>query len=100
MQGEEFFCLSDVTQKKNITPKEEEIIKKYGSVWGCDICQTVCPENSFRETPIDFFKKDRVENLTRDTVEKQLSEGTFKSRAYAWRGEKVVLRNIDLTQKE
>ncbi len=92
-------CLSAVTQKKNITDEEAEIIKKHGSVWGCDMCQEVCPHNrSALETEIDFFKNDTISFLNDDVLDTMIKNDTFSERAFAWRGEKVVRRNIDIVK--
>ena len=86
-------CLSYITQKKGeLTEEEKKMIRESGCIWGCDICQNVCPLNKgaqktgiaeFRETAVS-----RAEDVT-----------SIEGRAFAWRGEKVIKRNIDL-QKE
>ncbi len=89
-------CISFINQKKNITEEESEIIKNSALVWGCDICQEVCPLNlKAEESEIPFFRQDLTVNLT----EKVLDTIDFKSRAYAWRGEKVIRRNIKLKEE-
>lgn len=89
-------CLSDITQKKIITEDEARIISSSPIKWGCDICQNVCPCNKdISETPIDFFKKDRVPYLTEEKI-LGMSEEDFKKRAYSWRGKNVIKRNLGL----
>ncbi|MBE6550929.1 MAG: epoxyqueuosine reductase [Ruminococcaceae bacterium] len=90
-------CLSAITQKKSISEEEEETIKKNGSVWGCDVCQEVCPHNrNALETEIDFFKNDTVSFLDDAILDDMLKTDAFSERAFAWRGERVVRRNIDI----
>lgn len=90
-------CLSYINQKKNITPDEEDVIRRHDFKWGCDICQDVCPMNaSAQETPIDFFKTNLAPCITEEMIDDMISNGTFKSRAYAWRGEKTIRRNLQL----
>ncbi len=83
-------CLSALTQKKQpLTQSEEEKILALGSVWGCDICQSVCPKNkgaALSDLPL-FVSGYR----DRYTIGEDI-----KGRAYAWRGEKVIRRNAEL----
>jgi len=92
-------CVSCINQKKKIDSDEEMIIRESGSAWGCDVCQEVCPMNRFEETPISFFRENRIERLDEKTLKSLLSSGEFKSRAFSWRGEEVLWRNLELTRK-
>ena len=102
LEGE---CLSEITQCKGVLPiQKAELMKKYGSVWGCDICQLVCPhtEKMLRSgitTEIDFFKEDRIEYLSTDVLA-DLEGERFKQRAFSWRGRKILQRNIELCKKD
>ncbi len=88
-------CLSALTQKKGELSKEEENeILALGSVWGCDICQTVCPHSkNVSLTPFEFFKTDITPFLSEKLLE-EMSDEDFSKRAYSWRGRKTVARNI------
>lgn len=95
-------CLSSLTQKKgNLTEEEKNIIKEYGSVWGCDICINACPhtkkaiDSGNIYTDIDFFKSDRTPYLTYDLI-KNMSDEEFNMRAYSWRKKETILRNLDI----
>lgn len=83
-------CLSYITQQKGeLTPEQEQLIKESGCVWGCDICQNVCPMNNRAVAePVEIFKKG-IETKAR-------TNGDISDRAYAWRGEKVIKRNIKI----
>lgn len=88
-------CLSEITQKKGaLTPEEEHLMKECGCVWGCDICQDVCPMNkNAAATEIEEFLASPVAFV---------SQGCdLEGRAYEWRGRKVIERNINifLTEK-
>ena len=98
-------CLSYLTQKKGaLSESESSAIKKYGSVWGCDICQSVCPYTKKAiasgkiYTDIEFFKVSRTPNLTREIIE-NMSDEEFLKRAYSWRKKETVLRNLDIIYK-
>ena len=41
-------CISYLTQKEKLTTKEEKLL--HGQLYGCDICQNVCPKNATHET--------------------------------------------------
>ena len=90
-------CLSALTQKKGeLTKDEEAYIRAYGSVWGCDICQTACPMNrNAAETPIGFFRENRIPVLTEEIL-CGMSKEEFRERAFSWRGKKPLLRNLSL----
>ena len=90
-------CISHISQKKGeLTSQELKIFSKTDLVWGCDVCQEVCPHNkSVKLTDIPGFYENRRPLVTKENF----SEG-FKERAYTWRGEAVILRNLDLKNKE
>lgn len=94
-------CLSDITQRKGeLTDNEKEYIKIGKSCFGCDACQRVCPFNSKLETnAFEGFLDNRILNLKSSDLE-DLSEKKFKEKfgnyAFAWRGKKVLLRNLEI----
>lgn len=83
-------CLSAITQKKGeLSEKEKALMKECGCVWGCDICQDVCPMNkNAAATTIEEFLSDPIPLLTENTDP--------VGRAYAWRGRKVIDRNLSV----
>ena len=92
-------CVSYLTQKKGeLTGKEQEIIKKSGYIWGCDICQNVCPYNyTAQRTNIPQFFKNLVFDIEIDENMSNSEFGRkFSNRAFAWRGKNVLKRNIEL----
>lgn len=83
-------CLSAITQKKaELSFDEEELIRKNGLVWGCDICQNVCPMNKNSETT-------KIKGFLETYRDEYIENEDIKNRAYAWRGEKVILRNLKI----
>lgn len=92
-------CLSYLSQKKKLEKNEEELVIKHRALWGCDICQSVCPLNAAaRTTPLEFFSSDRTPFLTEELLDSLIGSGVFEKRAFAWRGPDVVRRNLILTK--
>lgn len=103
--GEIGQCLSALTQKKGeLTPDEERYIKKYGSAWGCDMCQKLCPHTlrALKQqtiyTDVEFFKNDTIPYLTVETID-SMDDGEFAKRAYSWRKRETVRRNLEILEK-
>lgn len=87
-------CRSHITQKKGqLSDEEQQQIRSGGLVWGCDKCSDVCPMNPNLAiiTPIKEFLNSVVANVD-EVSAKQL----LKSRAFNYRGEKVIQRNIHI----
>jgi len=94
LRGESDYCLSELTQRKQVTDEELAIIRSHKLVWGCDDCQQICPHNKNVEiTPIKFFHRDLLEKIDAELIE-NMSKDEFSKRAYAWRGKKTLLRNL------
>ncbi len=93
-------CLSAITQKKGeLTREELALMLENNTVWGCDICQNVCPyterakKKDTLKTPISFFYEDVIDELTLDVLDK-MDEDAFSSRAFSWRGRETIRRNL------
>lgn len=98
-------CLSALTQKKGeLTEGETEAIRKYGSAWGCDRCQEVCPhtlraiKNETVYTDIEYFKQNTLPLLTRELLD-SMSDEEFAKRAYSWRKRETVQRNLEILEE-
>lgn len=93
-------CLSAVTQKKGeLSEDEKNYILENGYAWGCDICQISCPMNkNITETPIEYFKKERMAFLTSKQIE-DMNDDEFLTRAFSWRGKKTLVRNLKLFEE-
>lgn len=104
LNGESGDCLSAITQKKGeLTTDEQNLMLKYNTVWGCDICQDVCPHSRKVKksgtvyTDIDWFYKECAANPTSE----EINDAEFlESRAYAWRGKNTIARNIRLFEEK
>ena len=86
-------CISYLTQKKELeTEKEKTLINR--QIYGCDICQKVCPYN--KDTYIEeiydldtFYPNiEFILNMTNKEF-----ENIYKKTACGWRGKKVLQRN-------
>ena len=93
-------CLSELTQKKGaLTESERQSIAEYGIVWGCDICQEVCPHTKSAVscgsiyTDIPFFKDSVIPHLSSDLLN-NMDDEEFSKRAYSWRKRATVTRNL------
>lgn len=98
-------CLSALTQKKGeLTLPERETIQKYGSAWGCDLCQEVCPhtkkaiQSGSIFSPIPYFGENSISHLDLKNLN-EMSDGEFERRAYAWRGRETICRNLALLEE-
>lgn len=90
-------CLSFQTQTKGMMPLEYR--KKMGHIiYGCDICQMVCPYNKGK----DFHFHEEMEPIPEDVAPLlqpllSISNKEFKQRfgvmAGSWRGKKPIQRN-------
>lgn len=89
-------CRSHITQKKSeLTDWEIGQIQDGRLIWGCDICNDVCPMNQEAKvlTPVPEFLESAVAVL-----DAQIAERLLKTRAYNYRGKKTILRNIQLLE--
>lgn len=83
-------CLSEITQKKGeLSEDEKNLMRECGCVWGCDICQDICPMNkNAAVTTIEEFLLSPLAYVE--------SGCELDGRAYEWRGKKVIERNISI----
>ena len=97
LKGEGEDCLSAITQRKGeLSSEEADLMRKYNTAWGCDICQSACPYNREPKiTPIEFFHRERIAHLTRPLLD-AMDKSEFRRRAFAWRGRRTVERNLDI----
>ncbi len=88
-------CLSAITQKKGeLSEAEQAAVRQGGLVWGCDVCQTVCPMNRCaKPTDLPEFISDVHPNLTLADLE---NASWLSGRACGWRGRGPLERNLRL----
>lgn len=83
-------CISFLTQSKELSTEDYKLINK--QIYGCDICQKVCPYNKPTELceNIDEFYPKIDDILSMSNREFSLR---FKNTAAGWRGKKIIQRN-------
>lgn len=91
-------CISDLTQRTDsIPPAMRPLIGDW--VWGCDICQLVCPPTASAPMPDSAEWRPRDEDAERPPLVDllRLRSAAFKQRyattAMGWRGAAVLRRN-------
>jgi epoxyqueuosine reductase len=90
-------CISDLTQRRDPIPRAlRPLIGTW--VWGCDLCQEVCPPTARApQTATAFAPRDERTRAPRLGELLALRSGEFKRRyaptAMGWRGAAVLRRN-------
>jgi len=91
-------CIADLTQRKDAIPRElRALIGDW--LWGCDLCQDVCPPTMRAGAPqrAHFAPIDAQAAFPDLQALLQLRSGTFKRRfaktAMGWRGAAILRRN-------
>jgi epoxyqueuosine reductase len=97
-------CRSALTQKKGALREDESrLLATFPSLWGCDVCQEVCPYTAHARrrgtlyTKIPFFHQNTIATLSLDALD-EMDDESFSRRAYAWRGRDVIRRNLLVKQ--
>ena len=99
------YCKSYLTQKKGLlTPAEISILKKTNLIFGCDVCQDVCPHNQHVPvTPLPEFRENLLCRLEPEELP-SLSNKEFRqrygNRAFSWRGKQILQRNAEYIQED
>lgn len=80
-------CLSERLQSRN----NLDFQNIGNNVYGCDICQNVCPYNIFDKSPTLLYNNVSIENLL---FLKKKEFDLFKDRTFYWIGYRSFIRNI------
>lgn len=102
LSGDFSKCISHITQKKGeLSEDEQALIKKGKLIWGCDICQNVCPHNKnapYATNPA--FCDDLITELNIGEISNREFLRKYRDRAFSWRGKNVIVRNIKIKKEQ
>lgn len=95
-------CVSNLTQKKKLNFNEMNNLN--GMIFGCDVCQDVCPKNKKIDYSFDgrFDTISFLENITdRDIIDmgNKFFKENFKKLSCSWRGKNLLKRNVIIKNK-
>ena len=98
-------CISFITQKKDeLTHEEKNKIKNNNSIFGCDICQVVCPHNKdICSSNIEEFTTNLITTLSDEeinSISNKEFKRRYKDRSFSWRGRNIIKRNMDIIKEE
>ncbi len=86
-------CVSWLTQKKELTDEESNIIGQ--QVYGCDVCQKVCPINRGIHTENGpLVVNSNVDSESLLNISNSDFKRTYGQSAAGWRGKKILQRNM------
>ncbi|NLY20664.1 MAG: tRNA epoxyqueuosine(34) reductase QueG [Tissierellia bacterium] len=94
-------CLSYISQSKGDV--DLDLLNKMDYVYGCDICQEVCPMNKSVKNSKHQEFNDTVMSISKNELE-EMSNREFKAKyghmAFSWRGKNTILRNCKIIEEK
>lgn len=90
-------CISYLTQAKELTDEQKRLLSSQKTVFGCDVCQKVCPHNQeLAENIMPEFTEEILERIPEDILSMSNREFQKKYRSFpfSWRGRKTIARNL------
>lgn len=85
-------CIASITQSKG--SEDYGLLKKAGYIWGCDICQNVCPHNiDTKMTDIAEFSERIIANIDVSAFDDNLTDRHFANRI------ELLKRNLNAIQR-
>jgi epoxyqueuosine reductase len=95
-------CMSHYNQSKRILT-DHEMDSNY-ALFGCDICQMVCPKNvnkgSIIHPEFELSGKEMVSIVDLFTDSERIFKEKYKDMSYLWKGKTVLMRNALLVMKK
>lgn len=97
-------CLSALTQQGGtLPPAAAEAVAAHPLIWGCDLCQRVCPQNiAVRQTDHPAFRENLLTSLTAadvDGLTRRAFLEKYPHRGFTWRGPAPLKRNLKLKEE-
>ena len=80
-------CISYLTQKDKLSPEEEKLLG--GQLYGCDICQDVCPFNAKKQ--VTRVNPQEWLDMSDEAFNKK-----YGDTAMLWRGAEILRRNAHI----
>ncbi|SHK33993.1 epoxyqueuosine reductase [Hathewaya proteolytica DSM 3090] len=95
-------CISYTSQKKDLESFWFPYLKN--SLWGCDICQDVCPfnEKAHYSNIVEFSPKPYMLDLNIENIISMNNEEfnrNYRNLACGWRGKNLIIRNAIICEK-
>lgn len=84
-------CISYITQKKDLSFEEMDLIGK--KLYGCDVCQMVCPYNRENIKNLRYAEKNYIELLELISISNKEYKNLYGNKSFSWRGRKIIKRN-------
>ena len=88
-------CISYFNQEKKVLT-DEEMDANY-ALFGCDICQMVCPKNVGKGTKVhpefELSGKEMVSIIDMFNLSQKKFNQTYENMSYLWKGKTILLRN-------
>ena len=89
-------CVSYLTQKKEELTQDEEIAMGH-QIYGCDVCQKVCPINGVIGETFDTGMEVSLDELL--SMSNKEFKIQFQHTAAGWRGKKQFVKNAEIALK-
>lgn len=90
-------CISFITQKKDITLKEEKLINQ--CIFGCDVCANICPHNT-RIKEYSYKKTVKIDVINYSHLSNKEFKKLYGKYSFSWRGRNIFERNINIYKQK